>query len=315
MPPSSTPPSGPAPAAGTFSDWATDLALRALLGLARRLPYERRVPFFGAVARDAAGPLAGWRRRALANLAMIHPDWPEARRRAVAGAVLDNIGRSLIENYSTPELAARIAREPIRGEGLAAFEDARAAGRPVLLVSGHFGNFQVPRHALAARGHVAAGLYRDMTNPYVNAHYVRTIEAIPGPAFAQGRGTLGFVRHLARGGVAAMLFDLHVQEGVPIPFLGRPAMTATTPADLALRTGALLLPCFGIRREDGLSFDIQFEAPIPHGDPLAMMVALTQRLEARIRAHPEQWFWIHRRWKAPRGGVTLPPAAPSGPPP
>jgi KDO2-lipid IV(A) lauroyltransferase len=307
MPPTAPPPN---PIAGTMLDRATDLALRGLLAAAHRIPYERRVPFFGAAVRVAGGPLAGWRRRALANLAMIHPHWPEARRRAVADSVLDNIGRTLIESYSAEELATRIAGEPIRGEGLAAFEEARAAGRPVLLISGHFGNFQVPRHALAARGHVAAGLYRDMANPYVNAHYVRTIEAIPGPAFAQGKGTLGFVRHLARGGVAAMLFDLHVMEGVPIPFLGRPAMTATTPADLALRTGALLLPCFGIRRADGLSFDIVLEPPIPHGNPLAMMAEATRRLEARIAAHPGQWFWIHRRWKGAPCGAVSPPSAP-----
>ena len=59
----------------------------------------------------------------------------------------------------------------------------------------------------------------------------------------------------------------------------------------------LLVPYFGIRQPDGLSFDVVVESPIPHSDPLTMMTDATKRLEARIADHPEQWFWVHRRWK------------------
>jgi KDO2-lipid IV(A) lauroyltransferase len=137
-----------------------------------------------------------------------------------------------------------------------------------------------------------------MRNPLVNRHYETTLRDVSGPVFPQGRqGNLGFVRHLAGGGMATILFDLHVVGGERIPFLGRPARTALTAAELALRYDALLLPYWGIRRPDGLSFDAVLEEPIPHGDARAMMEGASRRLEARVEAHPGQWFWTHRRWK------------------
>ena len=286
------------PAQGSTADRLVDLVLRGAIGTALAMPYPRRVAFFGGVARRLAGPLTGYRRRALRNLASIHPDWPEARRRALAEEVLDNFGRTLIENYSWRELGERLSRTPLTGGGLPHLEEARTRGRPVIFVTGHFGNHEAPRHVLTRAGYRVAGLYREMDNPFVNAHYAATMAEVSGPVFPKGRrGTLGFVRHLAGGGMATILFDLHDRDGVAIPFLGRPALTATTAADLALRYDALLLPYWGIREPDGLSFDTVLEEPIPHGTPRAMMEEATRRLEARVAEHPGQWFWVHRRWK------------------
>lgn len=289
------------PPGATPAERVVDLALRGALGAAMALPYERRVAFFGTLLRRGVGPLAGYRRRAMENLALVRPGWPEARRRAVAAEALDNFGRTVVENYSWRDLRDRLRDTPATGGGLAALAEARAAGRPVLFVTGHFGNHEVPRHVLHRMGLPVGGLYRPMRNPLVNRHYVETLEGVAGPVFAQGRqGNLGFVRHLAGGGMATILFDLHVGGGAPIAFLGRPALTATTAADLALRLGALLLPYWGVRQPDGLSFEAVVEEPIPHGDPLAMMEEATRRLEARVEANPGQWFWVHRRWKGPR---------------
>jgi KDO2-lipid IV(A) lauroyltransferase len=299
MPNRSEPDPVPTPSLrGSAADRVVDFALRGAIGAAMALPYPQRVAFFGTMTRRVAGPLAGYRRRALANLALIHPDWTETRRNAVAEQVLDNFGRTLIENYSWRELGARLAQAPVTGGGLAHLEEARARGRLVVFVTGHFGNHEAPRHALARLGYSIGGLYREMGNPYVNAHYAATMERVSGPVFAKGRkGTLGFVRHLAGGGMATILFDLHDRGGVAIPFLGRPATTATTAADLTLRYDALLLPYWGVRQADGLGFEVALEEPIPHGTPLAMMTEATRRLEARVEAHPGQWFWVHRRWK------------------
>ena len=78
--------------------------------------------------------------------------------------------------------------------------------------------------------------------------------------------------------------------------MGRPAQTATSIADIALKIDALVVPYFGIRQPDGLSFEIAVEAPIPHSTPDEMMREVTARLEARILANPHLWFWVHRRW-------------------
>ena len=275
-----------------------NLAARGLIGLALALPYGWRVRLVGWLMRRVIGPVAGYTARAEANLALIWPDRPEAERRAIAQACLDNAGRTLIENYSTAPFQRRARAIEPTGPGYATLQEARAAGRPVILVSGHFGNYEAARAALVARGFAIGGLYRNLSNRYFNAHYVRTMEAFGGPVFPQGRaGTAGFVRHLKQGGQLVLLFDQDIGGAPALPFLGQPARTALSAAELALRLGADLIPFFSIRRPDGLDFDVELDAAIPHGDPRAMMEAATRALEARIYAHPGQWFWIHRRWK------------------
>jgi KDO2-lipid IV(A) lauroyltransferase len=279
-------------------DFVVNLGARGLIGLALALPYAWRVPFVGWLMRRVIGPLAGYRARARDNLALIWPDRPLAERNAIAEAALDTAGRTLIENYSTRAFLARARAIEPQGPGYAALQAARDAKRPVILVSGHFGNYEAARAALVARGFAIGGLYRNLSNRYFNAHYVRTMQAFGGPVFAQGRkGTAGFVRHLKAGGQLVLLFDQFIPRGQPLPFLGQPAQTAFSAAELALRLKADLIPFFAIRQPDGLTFRVELDAPVPHSDPETMMLAVTQALERRIAAHPGQWFWIHRRWK------------------
>ncbi|QFT59464.1 Lipid A biosynthesis lauroyl acyltransferase [Sulfitobacter sp. THAF37] len=269
-----------------------------IIRCALALPYETRVRAVGALMRRVLGPAAGYRRRALDNLARIRPDLPPDRHREIAAGCLDNAGRTFIENYSHKDFPARMAGITPEGPGLTALEDAAARGRPVILVTGHFGNYEATRAALVARGHDIGGLYRDMKNPYFNAHYVKTMEAFGGPVFPQGRrGTAGFVRHLRDGGQLVLLFDQHVQFAPILDFMGAPARTAVSAAELALRYDALLIPFYSIRQPDGVSFRSVLEAPIPHSDPETMTQALNDSLSERVRAHPEQWFWVHRRWR------------------
>jgi KDO2-lipid IV(A) lauroyltransferase len=275
-----------------------NLAARGLIGLALALPYRWRVGFVGWLMRRLIGPLAGYGARARENLALIWPDRPEAERRAIAEASLDNAGRTLIENYSTRDFTARAKAIEPEGPGYAALIAARNDKRPVILVSGHFGNYEAARASLVARGFDIGGLYRNLSNRYFNAHYVKTMQAFGGPVFPQGRaGTAGFVRHLKEGGQLVLLFDQDVPGAPPLPFLGQPARTALSAADLALRLKADLIPFFATRQPDGLTFHVTLDAPIPHSDAETMMRAVTQTLETRIMAHPGQWFWIHRRWK------------------
>lgn len=277
--------------------WLTDRIVRALIAAMLALPYGWRVPLMGRIMRHIVGPVAGYGRRIDENLRLIWPEMGAADRARIAAAVLDNTGRTLIENYSTADFTTRAAGFPVSGPGLAALKAAAAKGRPVILVSGHFGNYEAARAALVARGFVIGGLYRRMSNPYFNAHYVRTMEAFGGPVFPQGRsGTAGFVRHLKSGGHLVLLFDQKAST-TEIDFLGHPARTAFSAAELALRFGADLIPFYGTRQPDGLGFDVTLEAPIPPSTPLEMTQALTRSLEAQVQERPEQWFWIHRRWK------------------
>ncbi|MBB3995367.1 KDO2-lipid IV(A) lauroyltransferase [Sulfitobacter undariae] len=282
-------------------DWGhylSNLVIHSLIRLLLLLPYALRVRLMGAMVERVIGPLAGYRRRALRNLAYIWPEMPAPERAEIAKQCLNNVGRSFIENYSAKDFPERMASNQLTGDGLPALEAAMAEGKPIILVSGHYGNYEATRAALVARGLNIGGLYRDMKNPYFNAHYVKTMEAFGGPVFAQGRrGTAGFVRHLKEGGQLVLLFDQHVIGAPEFEFLGHPANTATSAAELALRYDALLIPFYGIRQPDGLGFETVLEAPISHSNPSEMTQALSDSLAARINADPTQWFWVHRRWR------------------
>ncbi|MEQ6202756.1 lauroyl acyltransferase [Sulfitobacter sp. HNIBRBA2951] len=278
--------------------YASNLVIVGLIRAALMLPYATRVRFMGAVVERAIGPLAGYRKAALKNLALIWPQMPQSERDAIASRCLNNVGRTFIENYSSRDFPKRLADNPLTGDGAAALEAAVAEGRPVVLVTGHYGNYEATRAALVARGLNIGGLYRDMKNPYFNAHYVKTMEAFGGPVFPQGRrGTAGFVRHLKDGGQLVLLFDQHVFGAPEFDFLGQPANTAPSAAELALRYDALLIPFYGIRQPDGLSFETVLEAPVEHTDAMTMTQAITDSLAKRVRDDPTQWFWVHRRWR------------------
>ena len=262
------------------------------------LPYKWRIPAMGWIMAHLVGPVAGYLRRAEAHVGFIMPHLPAAEIKRIARGSLNNFGRTLIEIYSTKQFHLRQKGLAHSGPGFAAFEEAARNNRPVILVTGHFGNYEASRANLTYRGYSVTGLYRDMSNPYFNAHYVAAMETLNGPGFPQGRrGTAGFVRHLKAGGQLVLLFDQHVAGAPVLDFLGQPACTAISAAELALRYDALLVPFFGIRNPDGLTFTLEMDSPVPHSDPHTMTQRMNDLLSTRIRAHPEQWMWISRRWR------------------
>lgn len=284
----------------TMGERLEDAGLAAGLGLLRGLPYGARVRLAGRAMVGLSGPL-GLRARVRENLAHVLPDLPAAEVAALERAVPDTIGRLFIEEFS-PEGLDRMARAAsFGGEGVAALEEARAAGRPVIIASGHIGNYDAYRRALLQRGFDVGSLYRPFNNRPFDRRYRAVMERGGGMLFARGRaGMAGMVRHLRAGGVLGVLHDQHMDRGTELRFFGKPAMTATSAADLALKYDALLVPFYGLRRPDGLHFDLITEAPIPHSDALTMTQALNDSLEARVRAHMGQWIWTHRRWKTRR---------------
>jgi Kdo2-lipid IVA lauroyltransferase/acyltransferase len=282
----------------TTSDRMVDRAFRALLWCALRLPYRVRVPVAGWVISRLVAPLAGYSHRVRENLALVCPDLPKAEVRRLVRAVPDNVGRTTIELYSGKDFIDRVRDLPLTGPGAAALQAAHAEGRPVILATGHFGNYDVARGALVARGYRVGGLYKPMANPLFNAHYVAAISEIGKPLFPRGpRGLSDMVRFLKAGGMLGIVMDQRMIHGISATFFGKRALTATSAADLALKYGADLIPIYGIRRPDGLNFDIRVESPIPHSDAATMTQAVNDNLEALVRKHMDQWFWIHRRWK------------------
>lgn len=271
---------------------------RGVIAALHVLPYALRLALAGWLARRIVAPLARFPSRIRANLARVRPDLSPAEIARITRDVPDNFGRTIAELFSPAEFSARIRALPIEGAGLAALQQARAEGRPSMLVSGHFGNYDAVRAAVIAQGFAVGGLYRPLNNRALNAAYVATISAIGTPLFERGRrGMAEMIRFLKGGGTLAVLIDQHMGNGAPLTFFGETAWTATSMAEIALKYDAVVVPCYGIRQPDGVTFSIVLEAPVPHGTPEAMTQALNDSLEAQVRAHMGQWNWMHRRWK------------------
>ncbi len=279
-------------------NFAIYAALRVIIGCLLLLPYKVRVPVCGWIVSRIIAPLAGYDRRVRENLAYIMPDMPEEQVRKLMRQVPDTVGRTMIEVYSGKDFKKHTADTPILGEGMEAILQARQQGRGVLLISGHFGNYDVPRAVLSSQGHSVAALYKPFSNPYFDRFYREKITAIGAPIFPKGRrGMAEMVKHLRAGGLMGMLIDQRMVNGAALTFFGKPALTATNAAEMALKYNLLLVPVYGLRNEDGLSFRLVTEKPIAYATPEEMTQSLNDSLERITRQHMGQWFWIHRRWK------------------
>lgn len=264
------------------------------------LPYRTRIPVGGWVISRLVAPLIGYRGRIRDNMHFIFPEMPEDDVEQMTRDVPDQIGRTLCELFSPRKLVETARNTPVTGDGIAEVDAAREAGRPIILVSGHIGNYDIVRSKLIQRGHQVGGLYRSMNYKGFNDFYVSRISQVGTPLFLRGRRGMGeMVKFLKAGNAIALLIDQHMWAGAPLTFFGKTAYTALSAAELALRYDALLVPCYGIRQADGISFEVVLEAPIPHTTPEEMTQALNDSLEAQVRANMAQWLWVHRRWKAP----------------
>ncbi len=275
----------------------TGAALYAPIRLSRALPYRWRIPAAGWLTSRILAPLAGYNKRVRQNLAYACPEIDKQQAKRLSLEVTNNAGRNMMELYS-PEFRDHVLRTPVEGPGLSLIEQARAEGRPILFVTGHFGSINATRVAMIEMGFPMGVFYRPMTNRPFNAHYVDAMARISEPLFEQGRrGMLQMVKRLRSGGCVGILSDLNAHDGVPLEFFGKPALTSLATAEMALKYGTPLVPVWAVREPNGLDFRIIVEDEIPASDAVTMTREFNTRLEAMIRQHMGQWFWIHRRWK------------------
>lgn len=278
--------------------YLTHLALTGIVRLALALPYHRRVPLTGWLVANIIAPLAGWRKRVRTNLAKVWPDLPADQVARMVREVPDNAGRTLIEIYSGQAFKDRLKDITPEGPGWNALAQAQEEKRPVFLISGHFGNYDAIRAFVAMKYGAVGGLYRPLNNVYFNRHYVKAIAQTSEPVFPRGRRGLAEMMKFTRAGnIMAMLVDQHYRKGAPLTFFDETAYTALSVPEMALKLNAVVIPCYGIRQADGLSFRLVFEPPVPHTTPEEMGQHLNDSLERRIRENPGLWLWIHRRWK------------------
>ena len=282
----------------TFKNYLAAKLIQAVLLLLRVLPYRQRIALGGIFFERFVSPLSGNHKRIMANLDLIVPDMPKTEKERIARGVPNNIGRTLTELFFPEEFLKGIKDAPVYGPGLDALIQARKAGRGVILVSGHIGNYDVIRGNVVRLGYPIGSLYKPMRNGYFNDYYLASISKIGAPMFPTiGKGMGEMTRHLRQGGMIALMMDQHMKTGEPLNFLGKIAYTPISAPKMALKYDAVLLPCFSTRAPDGIHHVMHMEAPIEHGDPLVMAQKMNDLLERHVWENMDQWLWTHRRWK------------------
>jgi len=242
------------------------------------------------------------------NLRRALPELDDAGRHRVIAGVWENLGRTVGE---LPHLASLGETSTGPGWEYADRDGMRALaaqGGPLLFVTGHWGNWEVLPRALAALGMEGAVVYRPIGNRVIDAmvHGLRK-GAAPGiRLFPKGaRGARQAMAHLAQGKMLGILGDQKMNDGIEARFFGLPAMTVSAPAALALRYGSAIV-MMRVDRIGPARFRIVMDPPLtvlPTGNRAGDVAAMAQRMndgfEAWIRARPESWLWLHRRWPKP----------------
>lgn len=208
-----------------------------------------------------------------------------------------HMGRTLYEIYHDAEFQSQHHKFRASGPGLAALKEAQAVGKGAIIVSGHFGQWEAIRAVVKMHGMESGAVYRRNKNRHYERRIYSAIQAGGKPILATGStGTRALVKHLRDGGIMSILLDEKQADGILLPFLGRDALTSLSAAQLALKYNLPMVPAYGIRAEDGNTFDVIFEAPIQHTDSKTMTRTFNDSLSSRIIANPEQWYWLLRRW-------------------
>lgn len=271
------------------------------LGVFRVLPPDAASNLGGWIGRTL-GPRFGISRRAYGNLALAMPELsPQEAERIVRG-MWDNLGRVAaeyphLETITNPD-SGRV--EIIGAEPVQALAATRSAG---ILASAHLANWEVMPVVAAQNGIDLTAIVREPNNPWVRPVLHRLRGVAGGVRVPKGKtGAKVSIDVLKDGHVLGLLVDQKLNEGAAIPFFGTDAMTATAPAQLALRFECPLIPV-RIERTGPARFRVTCYPPVAAPDTgdrqekvLAMTRALNQHLEAWIREYPEHWLWIHRRW-------------------
>ncbi len=243
----------------------------------------------------------------MSNLRLAFPEKSEAERREIARATFLNLGRMIPDFLRVPYMAREELERLFVYEGWDGYERAEAAGKGIVACTGHFGNFDLLAAAQTLRGIPITMITRQMGKSGANDLWreARRRSGVEDLVVQKGETLKAATRALKNGRVLGYVIDQNQPKRHAIfpTFFGVPAATAATPAWLALRTGAAVVFTLSIPMADG-RHKLIIEGPLPvpdtgdrERDVLAFMQGLNDRLERWVRAHPEQWYWLHRRWK------------------
>ncbi len=283
-----------------FRYWVEYLGFRLMGAVFSAMPVDTASNIAGALMARV-GPLSMKRQpRLMRNLTAAFPEMTVAQRDKLAREVWRNIGRVIGEFFHIDA----IMRDRIEVANPELLVEAATSGKGAVLCGAHQANWEAVSAVFSNYGLKPMGVYRPISNPFVDAEMMRRRGKYFGSLMAKhDRETpVALMRHVRGGGAAGLLFDQESLVGLSTPFFGRPARTTPFPALIARQCNAPLLLIHGYRTR-GARFKVfvtRIEVPRTDdrkADIYAATAALQAELEKSIRQHPDQWMWTHDRWR------------------
>ena len=285
------------------------------------------VKFVGVLPRPlarAAGITLGWiicflHRRlrwvGMRNLALAYPEMSRRKRARILRGVFTSLGRQLAEVCLFPKYTRENVEEVVVYDGFENFQRAVARGKGVLFLTGHLGGWELSAFAHSLYGHPLHVVMRALDNPYLD-RLTREYRSMHGNSMIdKDEPVRALLSAMKAGETVGILMDTNMTppQGVFVDFFGIPACTPSGLARIALRTDAAVVPGFTIWDPELQKYRLRFDPVVEvirTGNDEADIVANTQRftkiIEDFVRRYPDQWLWVHRRWKTrPAGGEAL----------
>jgi Kdo2-lipid IVA lauroyltransferase/acyltransferase len=296
----------------------------------RRLEYAPvwlLVKFLGALPRPVSRAVAitlaqlirlvhaRLRRVGMRNLEIAFPDKSPAERRRIIRGVFTSLGRLLAEVCLFPSYTTQNVAQVAVYDGFENFESAQRRGKGVLFLTGHFGGWEIGSFVHSLHGHPLRIVIRELDNPYLNKLVDRYRTLHGNQTFGKQEFARGLLAAMRAGETVGVLMDTNMTppQGVFVPFFGVDACTASGIARVAQRTDAAVVPALTIWDHVIGKYRIHFDPALTlvrtgndDADAVANTALFTRVIEEYARKYPEQWLWVHRRWKTrPEGGQTL----------
>lgn len=262
------------------------------------------------VAARLAAPLFRlrpvWRRVALFNLQLAFPDWTEPEREKVVRAMVRNLGWAAAEFAHLPHYTSENIERVIVLDGFENVAAAERQGKGVLFLTGHMGAWELSSFAHAIYHSPLHFVVRPINNPRVDAVISRYRSFSGNRPIEKKQSARAIVRVLRQGGIVGILADQNaaLEDSVFVDFLGTPAATTTGVARIARHTGAAVVPAYSYWDAASQKYRLRYEPALKlqpteneQADIRNYTALFNEALGSYVRRFPDQWFWVHRRWK------------------
>jgi KDO2-lipid IV(A) lauroyltransferase len=283
---------------------------RSILGFFAILPRRVSISLGILVAKTGYAVLGHLRRAGMRNLELAFPQNSREENLAILKASFKNLGRVLGETSqfprATPEKLAALVDFEFEPEAYARYQEMKAAGRGAIIASPHLGNWEMGVFAYSALQDPINYLARPIDNPLIEDMTVKLRTRFGNRPINKTNSVSTAIELLRTGNILGVLPDVnvHPKEGVFVPFFGIAACTTSGVAMLAMRTNAMIVPMCCVWDEAAQKYKLIHGDIIEpartgdrHRDVLETTAAFTLAMEKFVRAYPEQWLWIHKRWK------------------